>query len=790
MNDKALRVLEYDKIISQLEKIARSEAGKKMVRNLRPSTDLEEIEILQQETSEALETSLKYGSLPISATKDIKSSCKRLAIGGTLSILELMHIADSLRVVGRIKHYFREGEEWILSLSISGLFTELEPMTQLLRDIDRCIVNEETIADDASPTLSHIRRTINNTHGKIRSQLNQIINSSGYKTMLQENIITMRNDRFCVPVKAEYRGQFKGMIHDQSSTGSTLFIEPMAVVTLNNQLTELAHEEQEEVERILANLSALAADHVDGLSQNMVLMAQLDFIFARSELALKQKAIRPKFNQDPFIELKKARHPLLDAKIVVPIDIYLGRKFNTLVITGPNTGGKTVTLKTLGLLSLMGQSGLHIPVNDGSSLTVFDNVFADIGDEQSIEQSLSTFSSHMVNIIDILKEATIDSLVLFDELGAGTDPTEGAALAMAVLENLFARGVLSVATTHYSELKVYALSTKGVENASCEFDVSTLRPTYRLLIGIPGKSNAFAISKRLGLGDDIIDEAKALLAQKEIRFEDLISDLEMNKKTAIAEKEKAARYRKETEELKQRFDEQKANFEARKQKMLEDAKREAYEITSKAKDEADTLIRNINKIARDGNVDTKALEGNRAKLQKSLSDQEANMSTKKKKTKTKAEDISVGDTVFVHTFNGEGIVLTKPNGKGDLQVQMGILKSKVNIKDLHIVQDDQKQSSKSQTRISTKSVTNKSYSISTEIDLRGEQVIDALQALDKYLDDAYLSKLPMVTIIHGKGTGALRQAIHQQLKKTKYVKSFRLGNYGEGETGVTIVEFK
>ncbi|PKM54745.1 MAG: endonuclease MutS2 [Firmicutes bacterium HGW-Firmicutes-5] len=791
MNQKALKILEYDKIILQLKQLAQSEPGKKMVDALKPYSDLETITIKQNETSEALSTILKYGSLPIRGTQLIGPSLKRLAIGGNLSILELLHIGDVLRVASRLKSYFREGEEMITALSIAPLFLDIEPLTPLLREIDRCIVSEDTIADEASSQLHQIRRSIQNTHAKIRSNLNSIINNNNQKTMLQDPIITIRNDRFCVPVKAEYRSQFKGMIHDQSSTGSTLFIEPMSVVELNNGLTELAHEEQEEINRILAELSALAAMHMEALKINLDVMAELDFVFAKAELALKQNATMPQFNDNKEINLKKARHPLLSDKEVVPIDIYLGKSFNTLVITGPNTGGKTVTLKTLGLFSLMGQAGLHIPAFDGSSLTVFDEIYADIGDEQSIEQSLSTFSSHMVNIVDILKKATIDSLVLFDELGAGTDPTEGAALAMATLENLFARRVLTVATTHYSELKVYALSTEGVENASCEFDVTTLRPTYRLLIGVPGKSNAFAISKRLGLGDDIIEEAKALLQQKEVRFEDLITDLEINKKAAIAEKEKAEKYRKETEILKRRFDLQKEAFEQKKQEMLTEAKKEAYRITEAAKEEADRLIRHINRIADSAQIDTKALEESRSTLRQSMTKLENEMGLPKAKAKgTKAKDIAIGDNVFVALFNGNGTVLSLPNSKGEIQVQMGIMKSNVSLKDVTVLQEDSHQPKETRKKASSKGVTTKAYSISTEIDLRGEMTIDALQVLDKYLDDAYLSKLPMVTIIHGKGTGALRSAIHKHLKKVKYVDSFRIGAYGEGESGVTIVEFK
>lgn len=793
MNQKALKILEYDKIIQQLKQLAQSDPGRKKIEALKPYTDLQIILEKQQETSEALTLSFKYGSLPIRGTKSITPSLKRLAIGGNLSMVELLHIGDVLKVASRIKTYHNEGESLIMTMSIAKFFDGIEPLVSLRREIERCIISEETMADDASFELKKIRRSILNTHSKIRSQLNSIINSSSYKTMLQDPIITMRNNRFCVPIKAEYKSQFKGMIHDQSSTGATLFIEPIAVVQLNNQLTELAHDEDNEINRILAELSSIAATYIDSLASNMDVLSELDFIFAKSELAIKQNATLPRFSDKHALNLKKARHPLLQDDTVVPIDIYLGDKFNTLVITGPNTGGKTVTLKTLGLFSLMGQAGLHIPALDGSTLTVFDEIFADIGDEQSIEQSLSTFSSHMVNIIDILDKATINSLVLFDELGAGTDPTEGAALAMATLENLFARRVLTVATTHYSELKVYALSTDGVENASCEFDIKTLRPTYKLLIGVPGKSNAFAISKRLGLGDDIIEEAKSLLQQKEIRFEDLITDLEINKKAAIAEKEKAAKYRVETEALKAKFDIQKSSFESQRKKMLDDAKLEAYNVIHNAKDEADRLIRQINKIATHAQIDTKALEENRSKLRQSLSGLEKDMALPKSKVKgSKPEDIKIGNSVFVATFNGKGIVLTLPNQKNEIQVQLGIMKTNVSVNDVTLLQDEITKEKKKfvPRKPSNQSATSKSYSISAEIDLRGEMTIDALQELDKYLDDAYLSKIPLITIIHGKGTGALRSAVQRHLKKIKYIKSFRLGNYGEGESGVTIVEFK
>jgi DNA mismatch repair protein MutS2 len=793
MNNRVLNTLEYNKIINTLTNIAISPMGKELASTLTPSSNLDEINANLDETSDATNLIVKHGYPPLRGIKDIRGSLKRLGIGALLSNIDLLNIGEVLRATKNIKTYSNQCADTLLNTSIAQMFYSLELITPLYKEITRCIISEEEIADDASVKLNTIRKEIKNSNNKIRQQLHKIINSSTYNSMLQDPIITMRNDRFCVPVKQEYRNSFKGMMHDQSSTGSTLFIEPMSVVQLNNSLKELLNDEEKEIERILASLSALAAEYIDPLKSNISILSHLDFVFAKGELSCRLKCSRPLFNEDRIINLKKARHPLLDSKTVVPIDIYLGKDFQTLVVTGPNTGGKTVTLKTLGLLSLMGQAGLHIPAFDNSTLTVFDDIFADIGDEQSIEQSLSTFSSHMKNIIEILELATYNSLVLFDELGAGTDPTEGAALAMAILENLYSKGVLTVATTHYSELKVYALSTKGVENASCEFDVSTLSPTYKLLIGVPGKSNAFAISKRLGLTTSIIDEAKKLIAQNERKFEDLITELETNKKATIEEKEKAEQARLEAQKLQNQINDQKEKLNSMREKILKDTKMEAHKLLSEAKNSADTIIRNMNDLSKNGRTNLKELEKNRGNLRKSLSNIENDIyaNTNSSLSNKKIKSIKVGDKVFVSTFEQNGVVLSTPNDKGELLVQLGILKTKIHVSKITSIEQNTVNLNKERIKIGSSKITmSKSASISTEIDVRGKSSQEAIEIVDKYLDDAYLAKVPIVTIIHGKGTGTLRSSIHSFLRNIKYVKSYRLGNFGEGETGVTIVEFK
>jgi len=790
MNLKTLKTLEFDKILKELEKKAVSPLAKKMTRELTPYTNINDIQSNLQETTDAANLIIKHGSLPLGGIKDISTLLKRLAIGGTLSTQELLYISDLLRVTQKVKSYLNQSEEDIKETSIANLFYELDSLSILYKEINRCIISEEEIADDASSNLHQIRRDMKLVNQKIRQQLSNIISSSSNKNMLQEAIITVKNDRFCIPIKSEYRSSFKGIVHEQSSSGFTLFIEPIAVVQLNNKLKELADLEQKEIEKILAYLSNIAGENIDILSTNLKLLTRLDFIFAKGELSIHYKCSVPIFNTDKYINLKKARHPLLNPKEVVPTDIYIGKSFTTLVITGPNTGGKTVTLKTIGLLSIMGQAGLHIPAFDGSSLTVLDDVYADIGDEQSIEQSLSTFSSHMTNIINILKNASENSLVLFDELGAGTDPTEGAALAMAILDNLFSKNILTVATTHYSELKVYALSTKGVENASQEFDVASLKPTYKLLIGIPGKSNAFYISKKLGLDDNIIEDAKKLLAAKEVRFEDLITELEINKKTAIQEKEKAEKFRIEAQKLQEEVKLQKEKISKQKEKIIREAKEEAYKILKQSKDEADKIIRDMHALSKQA-ANHKELEQKRTKIRSSLSEIESGLSKSKRKSKNiDPKVIKKGDLVFVSSFDKNGTVLQPPNNKGELQVQLGIMKTKVHISDITKVQDKTDNSLKNFQLTKQGTKLKKSISISPQIDVRGYTSDEAINEIDKYLDDAYLAHLSQVTIIHGKGTGKLKTTIHSHLKRIKYVKSYRLGNFGEGENGVTIVEFK
>ncbi|MCT4598356.1 MAG: endonuclease MutS2 [Vallitalea sp.] len=795
MNNKVLYTLEYNKIIDQLISHTSSKMGKELSSSLVPHYDLETIKIKQKETSEAASMILRRGSLALGGLKDIRSSLKRLTIGGNLSIVELLNIGEILRVSKLVKSYAKSAKDSNNATDLEilyGIFDSIETIHPLYKEITRCIISEEEVSDDASNELYNIRRQMKTSNSKVKEQLNRIITSSTYKTMLQDPIITIRNDRYCVPIKQEYRGSFKGMIHDQSASGSTLFVEPIAVVELNNKIKELFTKEKQEIEKILAKLSSLCMEHLDELSSNLKLLTELDFIFAKGELSIALNCSEPMFNNNKYINIKKGRHPLLDKDTVVPIDIHLGKDFTTLMITGPNTGGKTVTLKTVGLLTLMGQAGLHIPAFDQSELAIFDDLFADIGDEQSIEQSLSTFSSHMTNIIDILANATENSLVLFDELGAGTDPTEGAALAMAILENLHQKNVLTIATTHYSELKVYALSTKGVENACCEFDIKTLRPTYKLLIGIPGKSNAFAISKKLGLTDNIIDEAKELLQQKEVRFEDLITELEISKKTTIMEKEKALRYSKEAEELKEKVIVQREKIANQKDRILRQAKEEAYKILNDAKENADSIIKQMNKLKNNA-LNSKELETHRSNLRSSMSSLEKGLSTgiKAKKPSTKSpKNLKAGDTVFVSTLNQKGTVLTPPNAKGDVQVGLGIMKTIVNISDLSYVETNQQKYTNTKPSKGKNKISSKSMSVSPEIDVRGRTVEEAIGEIDKFLDDAYLAHLPQITIIHGKGTGTLRSAIHSFLRRVKYVKTYRIGNFGEGDSGVTIVEFK
>ena len=791
MNAKVLRVLEYDKVIRMLEAKATSDPGRELCRSLEPMTDLSQIEKAQTETADALTRIFQKGSLNFGSNKPLGMCLRSLEIGSTLSMEELLRIAGLLENTARVKHYGRSEKEDDQTDSLSKYFDCLEPLTPLSAEIRRCILSEDEMADDASPALKKIRRSMTLTGEKIHNQLTGMVNGSA-RSYLQDAVITSRDGRYCIPVKAEYKSQVPGMVHDQSSTGSTFFIEPAAVVSLNNQLRELEIEEQKEIAVILAELSTRASEHCVEIAENQKLMTLLDFIFAKAAMAMDLNATRPLFNEDHYIRIRQGRHPLLDRKKVVPIDVELGEKFDLLIITGPNTGGKTVSLKTVGLFTLMGQAGLHIPALDRSQLSVFTEVFADIGDEQSIEQSLSTFSSHMTSIVSILKHADADSLCLFDELGAGTDPTEGAALAIAILNFLHDRGIRTMATTHYSELKIYALSTNFVENACCEFDVETLRPTYRLLIGIPEKSNAFAISKKLGLSDEIIAAAKEQIDEQDVSFEDVISNLEASRITIEKEQREIEAYKKEVESLKKKLQEKNDRIDQARDRILREANEKARDILQDAKNVADETIRVFQKAGPGASM--KDLEKTRQKLRGNIDDKNSRLSVSAKKEpkapSLKPEQLKKGDAVRVVSMGLKGTVSSLPDAKGNLFVQCGILRTSTNIKDLVRIEEATITAPNLQKTGSGKIRMSKSFSISPEINLLGKTVDEALAALDKYLDDAYLAHLESVRVVHGKGTGALRNAVQQHLRRVKYVKSFRQGEYGEGDAGVTIVVFK
>ena len=790
MNSKVLRVLEYNKIIERLTDKATSEQGRKLTAALEPMTDLEAIKKAQTETADALGYLLRKGSTSFGGNKNLGMCIRSLEIGSTLSIAELLWIAAFLENVNRIKSYGRKEREDTPADSLDEYFESLEPLTPLSNEIRRCILSEEEIADDASPALKKIRRSMTIANDRIHSQLASMISGS-CRTYLQDAVVTMRNNRYCIPVKSEYKGQVQGMVHDQSSTGSTFFIEPAAVVNLNNELRELEIKEQEEIAVILADLSAQAGAYTELLTGNQKAMTALDFIFAKAALALEQNATMPVFNTEHQIRIRQGRHPLLDKKKVVPIDIQLGIDFDLLVITGPNTGGKTVSLKTVGLLTLMGQAGLHIPALDRSELSIFEEVYADIGDEQSIEQSLSTFSSHMTNIVSILQQADGNSLCLFDELGAGTDPTEGAALAISVLDHLHGRGIRTMATTHYSELKVYALSTPFVENASCEFSVETLRPTYRLLIGIPGKSNAFAISSKLGLPDHIIEDAKRHITEDKESFEDLLANLENSRVTIEKERLEIAGYKEEVKALKQKLEAKQEKIDQAKEKILRQANEEAREILQNAKELADETIRVFQKAG--AGISIKDLEKSRQKVRDKITEKNEKLKVKNDMPTHKVlkpTQIKPGDSVKVVSMGLKGTVSSLPDKNGNLFVQCGIIRSKVSLNDLVLIEEETINTGKMQRSSSGKLKMSKSYSTSTELNLLGRTVDEALSELDKYLDDAYLAHLPSVRVVHGKGTGALRSAVHNYLRKNRVVKNYRLGEYGEGDAGVTIVEFK
>lgn len=790
MNQKVLKTLEYDKIIDRLTGYAASAGAKKCCAELTPSASLWEIERAQTQTADALTRIFQKGSLSFGGIRDIRGSMKRLQIGGILSMAELRQIMSLLETAGKAKQYGAPESDAEKPDSLTESFGFLDPVSVLAKEISRCILADDEMADDASPALFSIRRSMRQMNDKVHSTLTSMVNGSA-RTYLQDAVITMRDGRYCLPVKAEHRSQVPGMIHDQSATGSTLFIEPMAVVKLNNDFKELMLKEQQEMEKILAELSEKTAAWADQINGDYEILTELDFIFAKAMLAKEMDAVRPVFNDERRIRIKEGRHPLLDPKKVVPVTVRLGDDFRLLIITGPNTGGKTVSLKTVGLFTLMGQAGLHIPAFEGSELAVFDHVFADIGDEQSIEQSLSTFSSHMKTIVSILNEADLNSLVLFDELGAGTDPTEGAALAVSILDHLQKQGIRTMATTHYSELKIYALSTEGVENACCEFDVESLRPTYRLLIGIPGKSNAFAISSRLGLPDHLIEDAKTHLNVKDANFEDVISELEHSRITLEKEQMEIQRYKEEIRKLRNELQQKQESIDQRREKLLKEANDKAAAILQEAKDYADETIKNFHKFGK-ANISIKEMEQQRSKLREKIDSVQSGSRSKavQPKKKVRAEVLHIGDRVRVLSLNLEGTVSTLPNAKGDLFVQMGILRSQVNIKDLEYIGEAETPFSSKNPSGAGKIRMSKSALVSTEINLIGMTVDEAMAHLDKYLDDASLAHVPSVRIVHGKGTGALRNAVHQHLKRSKYIKSFRLGSFGEGDAGVTIAEFK
>ena len=790
MNQKALKVLEYDKIIQLLAEQATSDAGKKRCLELVPMTDKQLITDAQAQTADALSRIYRKGNISFGGLKDPGFQMKRLEIGGCLNAAELLSICTLLEITRRAKAYSRENRDDLPADSLDVLFAGLEPLTPLLEEIRRCILAEDEISDDASPALHSVRRTIRNINDKIHGAMNNLLNSSTTRSYLQDAVITMRNGRYCLPVKAEYKGQVPGMIHDQSSTGSTLFIEPMSVVKLNNDLKEAFLKEQEAIEAVLAELSNLTAQYAAYLLDNYRILADLDFIFAKANLAKIQNGMAPIFNTEGRIRIRQGRHPLLDPKKVVPIDVHLGDTFHLLIITGPNTGGKTVSLKTVGLFTLMGQAGLHIPAKDRSELAIFDDVYADIGDEQSIEQSLSTFSSHMTNIVSILKHATPQSLVLFDELCAGTDPDEGAALAISILDRLRQDGIRTMATTHYSEIKLYALSTTGVENACCEFSVQTLSPTYRLLIGIPGKSNAFAISSKIGLPADLIEDAKTRITKENENFEDVIADLEQSRLTIEKEQAEINRYKEEAASLKKQLEEKQERLNRSRDRVLQEANQQAA-ILKEAKDLADETIRNFHKYGKT-HMDASAMEKDREKIRKKMAKAQSKSSIQKKEqiNHNVPKKLRLGDSVKILSMNLKGTVHTLPDAKGNLFVQAGILRYQTNIRDLILVNDDATPAVHNTKTGAGKLKMSKSLSVSPEINLIGKTVDEALMELDKYLDDAYLAHLKSVRIVHGKGTGALRKAVQGHLKRQKYVKAFHLGEFGEGDAGVTIAEFE
>lgn len=792
MNKKTLKNLEFDKIVEKVASFASSSVGKEKIKQLVPSTNINDIKIWQKETSEAVTMILKKGSLKMGGLRDINPYLKRTAIGGSLNFEELLNVADFLSSCKIAKDYAKSENKNDVYEILEPKFNIIEPIPSLDKEITRCIVSDTEMSDHASQKLREIRKEIKNTNERVKAELNKIIQSNTYKTMLQDAVVTVKSDRYCIPVKAEFKNAFSGMVHEQSATGATVFMEPTSVVMLNNKIKELHSDEIAEINRILKKLSEMVNENKDILISNLAILAELDFIFAKGEYSISINGTEPIFNEKGYINIKKARHPLLEQETVVPTDIYLGDEFTTLLITGPNTGGKTVSLKTIGLFTLMGQSGLHISAFDKSELAVFDNVFSDIGDEQSIEQSLSTFSAHMTNIVDILDKVTDNSLVLLDELGAGTDPTEGACLAIAIIQYLHDRQIRTAVTTHYSELKVFAISTDGVSNASCEFDVKTLRPTYRLLIGVPGKSNAFAISKRLGLPNYIIEDAKSLLSKEDAKFEDVITDLEINKKSLMLEKERAESYRLEAERLKKDVENQKRKTREQKEKILQKATEDAKRIVAKAKIDADNVVKEVQRLAKE-KAKQSDINNERQKLKDKLSNLDGRLDKFNSKNQKREipKNLKKGDRVFVHSLNQSGVVTSEPNQKGEVMVSAGIMNIKLNIRDLSLdtnYVEPKKEIPKPKKQVGFKN--NKSMTVSYEVDLRGLYVEEGIMKVDKFIDDAFLAGMDTISIIHGKGTGALKNGIHEYLRRHRKVESYRLGEFGEGDAGVTIVKLK
>lgn len=791
---KVYRIIEFDKILEKLCSFTESESVIKRIKNIE-MLPLEEAKTAQRETSEAVMAMLRRGNPPVSlSVGDVTPSMKRVRMGAVLNNRELMVISRVLYVARRMKSYIDDtGADLEI---ITGLSNALRAVKSLEDRINSVVISESDIADDASPELSSLRRKQKSINAKIKDTLNSMLHSEHYKKFLQDPIVTVRSNRYVIPVKAEYRTEVNGIVHDTSASGSTLFIEPMSVVSANNEIRALENEEEREIEKILSELSNTVSEYDGDIFNNHNIISQLDFIFCKGKLSLEYDCREPELNNDGVIELKKARHPLIAKESVVANDIYLGGGFDSLVITGPNTGGKTVTLKTLGLFCTMAAAGLHIPVAENSKAAVFSGIFADIGDEQSIEQSLSTFSSHMVNIVDILKSFDENSLVLFDELGAGTDPTEGAALAISILEYLKGFGVKTAATTHYSELKLYALSTDRVENASCEFDVETLKPTYRLMIGVPGKSNAFAISRRLGLDDIIINRANQLLSDENVKFEDVITDLEESRAKAHSEMEYAKRLKKEIKDLKKQLDDERIRLKENKSKILEEARREAKLIVSDARDEANAVIKDLEKLKnskKNADISDK-IQKSRDKLKTKEDSIDKAMERSAKPRKVYHEppkDLKIGDSVKILTMSDqEASVVKLPDKNGNVIVQAGIIKLDVHISNLKKLEDKTSKELAQKYVTTSANYESKSKNVSTSVDVRGQNLEEALMNTEKFLDDCYLASITNVTVIHGKGTGILRNGIHQMLKKHKYVKSYRTGTFGEGENGVTIVELK